>query len=330
MWGGGMINVNIMPRENLYILKLLDAACACAVNCFFVITGWFSSEKNKVNIRKPLHIIFIFCIYKAITYLISVVLGLSEFGCKHFLGTLLPNSYFALMYVSIIIISPFLNLINKNMSLKNFKTFILIILFLFGVYPSCSDFFCAKFGLNYMGMSNITIHGNSWGYNLVNFTMMYFLGSYLKVLNKNNNKIFSQNKIIDLIGYFICSMLIFLFSFVNPHSMHYCNIFVILQSLFLFMFFSKLEIKSPIINWCAKSVWGIYCIHLCIPFFWSLFDIPEKTLGSFAQMSGNLILSVVCVFSVSLLADKIYSIILFPLFKLVDKIKFFNQELKVE
>ena len=325
-----MSNIANLPYGNFLFLTALNSLCACAVNCFFLITGWFCAKKNNVNIRKPVHILFVFCAYKFLTYNLSVLLGFKAFDSVRFLGSFLPNSYFALMYASVLMLSPFVNLLISKLRFSDFRKLIVLLCCLFSLYPSAADFLCARLGIGYMGMSNISIHGNDWGYTFVNFMFLYLLGAFLRLAKENNSIVIFHQKRMNLFIYLLASALIFLSTFVNPHATNYCNPFVILQSIGIFLFFSNLSFHNDVINWMSQSVWGVYVIHMGILWFWSFFSIQQYVQKSILFVAGNVFVVTVSVFTFSVLLEKIYNLILFPVRKFANGIRLCNINIEVD
>ena len=109
----------------------------------------------------------------------------------------------------------------------------------------------------------------------------------------------------------------------------YCNIFVVLQAASLIVIFKNFHFQSMIVNSIAKSVWGIFCIHVMfMRLYCKIFPIDLKTdlLSLLLHFTTCVLGAFVC----SLIWDKICSIILIPVEKLFDKIRFFNKKISVE
>lgn len=312
---------------NYFLLELLDSFATCAVDCFFLITGYFLYKIKTINFRKALHIIFVFCIYRFFSYILNVTLGYTDFTVKHCIGTFIPNCYFAIMYSTIIIIAPFCNIIMEKLSDKSRTDFIVILMCLFGLWPSISDFMCSITHISYTGLSNVSAFGNEWGYNIATFLMMYFIGSYIHFCRDNESRLFFHKKEIDILLYILISIFIFSFGFINKHASNYCSIFVIIQSILQFLFFIKLEFSSKIVNFFVKSVWGVYCTHMNIIWFWKLFNISDNIHRNIMFCLINVFFTVFSVLFVCILLDKFFALLLVPIEKLIDRVKFINRKL---
>lgn len=101
------------------------------------------------------------------------------------------------------------------------------------------------------------------GYGIITFIIMYSLGGYIQIFyNKEKYK-----KPVYFIGYIMCAFLTFVCSIVTYRILGYSRawgynfIFNIMGSVFLFLFFLKININSTIINKIAKYTFGVFLIH---------------------------------------------------------------------
>ena len=119
------------------------------------------------------------------------------------------------------------------------------------------------------------ILGTSSGYGIVWFIVLYFIGAYIHLHGIN---LFKKN-IFNLMGYFIVAigmvvsklLMIFLsqkyivFATGQNYYFHYDAISVLLESVFLFVFFKRLNVKSQIISkivtFLVPSIFSVYLIH---------------------------------------------------------------------
>lgn len=61
--GGAFALVKELPVDNA-VLRLLEAFCICAVNCFMIVSGYFLYENDKVKFGKILDILLIVIFYR--------------------------------------------------------------------------------------------------------------------------------------------------------------------------------------------------------------------------------------------------------------------------
>lgn len=241
------------------------------VNSFVLLAGYFNYNKD-FSWKKFLKSFNQAWFYQIVIVLIAFFTGLSSFSKMDLLNNLSPffNAYwFVFCYLCLYLLSPFLNRLINNLNQKEHKGLIILLLFLFSFMP-----FITK-------QESIANDGLT----LVNFIMLYFIGSYLKKYPITENfhfKKYSKNKlqIILFLG-FICfgllhftvywlgvgalsfnnSLLIQIGSIFQTSFQTYSAPFVLCMSVCYFLWFSTLNIKSKVINFIASLVFGVYLIH---------------------------------------------------------------------
>ena len=126
--GGGLLYVT-NNSLNYYILMVLESLCICAVDLFMLISGYFSYMGKKTTLYKPIAliaqvIIFSFC-WNLLTGLIKETLTI-----KSILSSLVPANYFVILYITVYLLSPYLNLLYERIT----KKFIVLLFILFSLY----------------------------------------------------------------------------------------------------------------------------------------------------------------------------------------------------
>ena len=105
------------------------------------------------------------------------------------MGRLIPANWFVILYITLYFVSPFLNVVIQKVEESGiFKKFVVTLLLLFSVYPTLVDIWGEVTHKEYIGLSSIGMYGSQWGYSIVNFSLMYIMGAYLRVhpdLNSN-------------------------------------------------------------------------------------------------------------------------------------------------
>ena len=303
-----------------YFIRIGEALCVCAVNVFLLISGYFLCEKETVNIRKIINLFVVLIVFSFAAYFFRLIFHIDEFKIKALIGCLLPSNYYAYLYSAVFILSPFLNLITR-LEKKRFNLFLLIILILFSIIPTALDFLSGiNPSISSSGRSFISGDGNNNGYTLINFILLYYVGSFIK---KNEIKIQS---IKSILAYIASTFIILIGMKINPlHKFDYCNIFVICQAFFFFMLFTNISIKSQIINFMAKSVWGMFIIHFsvmkCICKF---IDIENVCSSDSYKVFIVTFLVIILSFIISMIIDIILRLLIKPVNYLIDKIKYLN------
>ena len=241
------------------------------VNSFVLLAGYFNYNKE-FSWNKFFKSFNQAWFYQVVIVLMGFFTGIVSFSKIDLINNLSPffNAYwYVFCYLCLYLLSPFLNRLISNLSQKEHKKLILLFLFLFSFIP-----FITK-------QESIA---NS-GLTLVNFIMLYFIGSYLKKYPISENfhfKNYSKSKlqIIFILG-FICfgllhfavyqlgagalsfnnSLLIRIGNIFQTSFQTYSAPFVIFMSVCYFLWFGTLNIKSKVINFIASLVFGVYLIH---------------------------------------------------------------------
>lgn len=307
-------NASILNKFFLYSMESLSL---CAVNTFLCLSGFFLSGKDFVNVRKIIHIFTILFAYRIFSYLPWAIThhNLSLIG---FVKCFIPSNYYANLYCVVVLLSPFLNRVTNKFDEKNYNLFMIMLLTLFSIIPTVTVYLPLS-----QSVSTISLYGNGRGFTIVNFILLYYVGGF--IAKKNYSSI-----TMSLMMYFASSLIICILMFVNRTAIiAYCNIFVVLQAASLIVIFKNFHFQSMIVNSIAKSVWGIFCIHVMfMRLYCKIFPIDLKTdlLSLLLHFTTCVLGAFVC----SLIWDKICSIILIPVEKLFDKIRFFNKKISVE
>ncbi len=168
------------------------------------------------------------------------------------------------------LISPFLNKIILNTNKKQHIQLIMVLSLIYFISPI---FTLGKFIYND-------------GYNIQQFIIFYFIGSFISKY-KIDNKIFNninliQKRIIYISIILFCVLFNFCFfntmTYLYNNISHfqtitgyfgsdyynyyiYSNIIVVIQTITLFMLFQTFKFSSKIVNTVSRTTFGIYLIH---------------------------------------------------------------------
>ena len=208
---------------------LITGFAFIGVNCFILISGYYGIKFK----LKSLFNLYCICAFYALLAILFKCFWLNG----HFSNSLIyfvffPFSHsewwFIKCYVALFLISPVLNAAIENLGHREFVCS-LILLTVLNVY------------LGYYWHEH-----NANGYNLIHFIYVYLIGAYL---GKHPLKRLDKNRSIIL--YVSCALLWTFFSILNirwrvPHwgALFYNNPLVLLASIGLFVFMSRVEIYS--------------------------------------------------------------------------------------
>lgn len=243
---GGALRVLDKFHINYKIAYFFESASIIAVNLFIIITGYFLISNSKPKLSKAIGIILLAYFYGVILYIASIILNINEFSIIELLKQMNPllkgNYWFIIMYVILYIISPFINILLNNINKNASISLIIILLFFFSIWPSFLPY----------GPSN------DLGYGIVSFTILYIIGGYIKKYYQCSCK-----SIKYILIYLICTIITFMFSIFKGtwYPWGYNFIFNVIGAISLFLAFTKMNIKSKIINNIATFTFPIYLIH---------------------------------------------------------------------
>ncbi len=243
------------------IAILGEAFTSSAVGLFVFISGWYGI---KPKVKSIVNIFFQVVFYGIVLFLIvSLVKGSAQWkGLKE--AFLLSDSlWFVKSYLLLYILSPVLNAFVEKADKRQFQ----IVILAFFLFQSIWGW------LNYA-------EEFKYGLSVVFFLFMYLLARYLRLYP---HRIMHKSKYVYLGVYFISASLVAMLLFVKHYYgiipltehmlMSYICPFEVLCSVSLFLFFSKLQIKSKIINWISVSCFSVYLIHantLVAPYYRAL------------------------------------------------------------
>lgn len=238
------VSHNILSKDNpvgygdpnFISANMLLAFCVCAVNCFVLISGYFGI---KFSLKKL--VLFLLPIF-----FYELVMSLIWYPCKHHVSLTAFNYWFVRPFVALMILSP---LLNKGLECLNKRQIQVILALLIAIFI--------------VPLSSFS--GNA-GKNILIFILLYLTGYYIR--HFYNNKQLSWGRYFY--GYILCSLLVFTEAFlfarmgkgfeIQVIAYYYDNVLVYAASIFLFLSFREINIRSNIVNWVASSSFFVYII----------------------------------------------------------------------
>lgn len=310
----------LLPRPTeVYVVKnpfkalefyVVDAIAISCVNIFILISGWFGM---KVNWKKFRALIFQVLFFSILIWSALVTLFPNKYLNGKSLSTILMlNScdyWFIKSYIGLYLLSPIINKFIENSTQKEYGR-VLLALFIFQTIYGW-----------------FSINGAEWiggGYSAFSFVCLYSLGRYVRLY---------QNTIILKKGCTLAAISIKPLSFVflgivmilaltafsvtyvglpiEGRLFTYTNPLVILEAIILLLIFSRLKIKSSVINGMASSCLAIYLLHgnelVLRPFYGTWIAQWYQNDSTFIFLSKT-VLFIIVVFAVAITLDKIRSL----------------------
>lgn len=319
---GGGITYAQEGSPNFYVLYVLESLFACGVDLFVLISGYFMCESRTRNLWKPIELVIQVMLFREGIYCLRVLLRVVPFSLKTAITTLLPVNYFVILYCVVYLLSPYINLMVDNLSVRSFRNLMTITICIFAVYPTLVDVLGELRGGEFIGLSTVGMYGSQWGYSAVNFLLMYLIGSYMK---RGAPKIsgWPVNKLLISLAASITIMVIWarindkIGFFTERSAWEYCNPVLIFEAVVIFVLFTKIDIGvNPVINKLADGVFSVFLLH---QFFIPYLQIEKYVSGSLPLMIAHMFMSVIIIYGVCSVAHLAYHAIMNPVFNVLSK-----------
>lgn len=304
----------VSSSSSSHFLLFLQSASSFAVDAFILISGYFMCTSNKRTWDKPISLIWQASLYYELAYLIKVSFGSYPLTLRSIASSFVPDSYFAVLFVVLYIVSPYINRLISHFTNKEFGRFMFICLAVFSIWPTFVDLSQEIIGVEWFGLSSIGAWGNQSGFNITNFILLYLVGAYLRIVGIPDFLSSRKKNCIYLIG---TILLIFVWAeFDVLHCTHfgvwsafvYHNPLIIFVSVLLFAIFKDFKFESSIINKFASSCYVCYLINCQILDELCIGDFANKGIGVMSlHIIASLVICLIISFVVSVLYNKCFS-----------------------
>lgn len=302
----GRVFEDISSNSVKEILTIIEFLIIIHVNLFVLITGYFQSESNFKQSK------FWSIINSSLFYKLIIIIVLSLFGIislnkltilKELFIINLSQYWFIKVYLFLYCLSPFINILIRNITRKNYQKLIIVLFVLFSVIPYITG---------EQGFENN-------GYTLYNFIFLYLVGGYLRKYPLENSyfmRRFSKNLVIiffvsiyifaAMLNYSIsktCMSLLNINTIMNEISnnvlrmtLMYSNPLIIIQSIAFFYIFKMLKFKSSFVNSISRTTLGVYLIHdnnYIRKILYDCINIHNSTIDSYWFILYLLLMSII-------------------------------------
>lgn len=271
----------IIRDSDMLLMMSLNSMFIIAVNCFIIVSGYFSIKVNGSKILRLL----IECLFY--TVLFTTIPLAIEGNYRSALSSLLIISHskywFFVDYLFLIVLAPALNIAYEHMSQKQ-STIFTFGLLIISVY----------FGWFWGHDSNYS------GYTLFQFIFMYCLGRFIRINDIN------VKSSICIVLYVIASILTavimyFMWSkgmFKMAWKMTYYNQpLIVFSSVIFFLIFKNLNFTNSNVNKLAQSALAIYFVSSSK----LVGGYINNFVGEFYAANGNVVISIVLMTVISVL-----------------------------
>lgn len=319
-----------------FVLEFIYDIFSIHVNSFVLLSGYFQYNK-KFNWRKLIPLISATWFYKALFAILFFSLGIvwiSKVDLIMFLSPLNITAnyktfyWFINAYIILFCLSPFINILIKNLSQKNHRCLIIVLFITLSVLPY---------------ISKQTFISND-GYSIASFMMLYIIGAYFgkyKISENIHFKNYSKEKRQFIL--FCIFLGIILVQFLTICLKRYFGVFdngffvyikdvagsglasfsspiVIVESVVYLLLFETFYFKSKFINRVASLTFGIYLVHENNFVFDYIYNfLPLGTTGSLSSLNVLIYLFAtgIVIFTISAIIELFRQV----LFKCINKIK---------
>lgn len=237
---------NWLNKEFILFINTLGNT---GVTLFILISGYFGIRFNTHKFFKMLVVVWF---YSIVSYLIETIWLHTPHTWTGLASSLLPilskKYWFMTCYVVLYCFSPYLNRLVHNLSQKSYKQLLLLWGFFFVFAPTILFFEIQ----------------NDTGKGIINVTLAYLIGQYLKTYGLPENMKRHSREILSgsLAGIFILNTLLTAMSgniilrFARDN-----NLLIIIASIMIFYQFTRWHFSSRIINYLAGYVFALYMLQ---------------------------------------------------------------------
>lgn len=303
---GGAISA--ATGNNRIILSFSEVLFISSVDLFILITGYYLSTRKKVSVWKAINLILQFLLFRQGYYLAHILFRKAQFSPKQFLINFVPDNYFIILYCSLYLLAPFINLILKNLLDEKLTFFVCLIFAMFSIWNTGVDISEVIRGQNWTeGLSTIGLYGDQSGYTIINFILMYCIGAWLRRRkNKAPKNKYTLLKIIISVTLLTVQILYEDQTYYwGCISLKYQNPLVILNAVWWFDFFNGFKEKNnKIINKLGEATFTMYLLHAYFLRHMQIKTVVTQNGG--ALLVAHIVLLGITIFAVSFVVWNIY------------------------
>lgn len=171
----GPVSLRLL-EENKYNVQytffaFLNAFLVVAVNCFFLISGYFGIKKNFIKLLK---LVIATYVISGFLNILFVLLGIQQLEIDFLKSLVFPISqyWFVLVYLILFVIAPYLNVLLQNITIKEQRNLLVFLYLIWCGYAFLID--------------NPTIGANR-GYSVGMAIVLYITGDYISKKRKEKS-----------------------------------------------------------------------------------------------------------------------------------------------
>ncbi len=314
----------------LDFLMVLESLFICAVDLFVIISGFFLCTSLKRTWGKPVYLFLLLSIVNVGAYILKATISDNPISIMTIIHTMIPpRNYFVLLYVTIYILSPFINILLNKLTNIGRTLFIIVLFVLFSLYPTLMDSYQILIHSNVMGISTVGMYGQQHGYTIIGFVLCYSIGAWMRL-----NKVLESFSVGYLLTVFVFDVALIYVWFrtewtvVLPESsleeynaLSYTNPLVLFSASLLMLLFLRINLKSRLINSLSKSSFVCFILHLqLLPYF----KVTDVALNGGWSLCLHLCLSVAGLYLLSWAVWRVLDYVLNPITKWLNTVSIYN------
>ena len=246
--GKGILYTVPFGSLNTILARGIESLSIVYINVFILITGYFNVKSPGFNLRRIVDLLLMVAFYGGAFYCYYSLTGVYHFQLTAFLKSLVPylfeGFWFIRVYLILMLIAPFLNVMLNHLKKSAYLTLVVFCLILFSLLPS----FLPTFKSN-------------GGYDILHFVVIYIISGYFRLHLKKLPPAW-----LCFCLYCLFAFITFLFSVYGDNLGYwtYDFISVIPEACFLFLTFLQLRFVSRPINYIARSTLAVFVLENCI------------------------------------------------------------------
>ena len=231
-------------KANQALYFCLEPWMICGVNLFFLISGWFGI---RLSLRSLVRLVSTTAFFIAVSLLILFLFG-ADFP-KGALTDLIffPVSrgryWFIMVYMALMIVAPLLNEGIRHLPLRSLS-FLVLTLFLFNCYG-------CWYGNNYVSFN---------GYTIMQAIFLYILAAWLRLISGRTERVPRIVWLASFVGLTALDCVIGYFTRFSE-LFDYNAPLVVLASVSLFLYFSRISFRNGVVNAIATASFGCYLLQ---------------------------------------------------------------------
>ena len=295
----------------------IHAFCIAAVNVYVLISGYFMPG-SKRSTKKVFSLWGTAVTWGMLILMLNICVDRSSVSPKDFLGVLLPIStrqyWFLTVYIALYLISPYLDILLKTVTKKQYQGLLVILVVLFSLLPTF---------IPYGGEDGITGINGIGGTNIAWFCVLYAIAGYIRRFMSLDEIRINRYKYLAMNVAATAIMLVFQlsmeavqnqFGFGGSYGVwffNYASLINLMASIGMFLFFLSLNVQlgkssKRMLMLFSQGTFSVYLIHENVkmrPLLWDMVKQIDAEYLASMNYTFKIMLISACIFVVCCLME---------------------------